>query len=407
MSEFRSARNAFINDPEKIVGDLTDVRNFSMLRLAQDWTYRIAQRHQLQWGAEFQAVDADYTYRSNVDYFGLFDAYVPAAVANSRDLERFTDGDAIAIYMSERWRIKDHFIADIGLRWDKQGYTDATDESQFSPRVGLMYAANKRTSYRLSWGRYYQSQGIHELQVEDGIDSFYPAQRSDHTIFSIQHKLRIDASLRLELYSKSSDRIAPRYENPLDPLTVLPELELDRIRVAPVKSDSRGIELSFSQDISKRYSWWAAYTLSKSEDTIDGRDVPRSWDERHSLKLGGAFNGERWSFAAAAKWHSGWPRTDVLLVTDPVSNAQSIQLGERNAQTFSNFASLDLRADYRQPLRKGSLNWFFEISNATDARNPCCVDFDLDLASDGTLVLEKKDDYWFPLLPAVGVLWEF
>lgn len=45
---------------------------------------------------------------------------------------------------------------------------------------------------------------------------------------------------------------------------------------------------------------------------------------------------------------------------------------------------------------------FIEISNVFDRRNVCCVDWDID--DDG---LEYSLDYWMPLLPAIGILWEF
>lgn len=65
-----------------------------------------------------------------------------------------------------------------GLRWDDQTYTGLPSGAQLSPRISVLHALNPKTELRFSWGRYYQSQGIHELQIEDDLTRFFPAQRA-------------------------------------------------------------------------------------------------------------------------------------------------------------------------------------------------------------------------------------
>ena len=50
---------------------------------------------------------------------------------------------------------------------------------------------------------------------------------------------------------------------------------------------------------------------------------------------------------------------------------------------------------------------FVEISNVTNRENTCCIDWDLAIDESGVPVLESSLDYWLPVLPAIGVLWEF
>jgi hypothetical protein len=68
---------------------------------------------------------------------------------------------------------------------------------------------------------------------------------------------------------------------------------------------------------------------------------------------------------------------------------------------------VDFRADRRLPLRRGYLDVFFEVSNATNRENPCCSDFDLDEDDSGRIVLDEGTDLWLPRLASFGVLWEF
>lgn len=157
-----------------------------------------------------------------------------------------------------------------------------------SPRFSLAYGLDKRTDLRLSVGRYYQSQGIHELQVEDGGGGFFPAQRADHAIVGLQHRFDNGYALRADAYWKYMERLRPRIEPSSDP-------------AAPI-----------------------------------------------------------------------------------------VTFGIRNTDRFGNFATLDLRASYLAPVGDGELSVFFELSNATNRDNPCCVDFDLDTDATGAVGWNKR-----------------
>jgi len=117
--------------------------------------------------------------------------------------------------------VTDRLAAELGLRWDEQSYGADADD-QWGPRVNLAWAAGDATRLRASWGRYQQFQGINELQVEDGITDFLPAQRADHWILGVERDLPEGFGLRLEAYRKDYDSLKPRYESLFDPLSLVP-----------------------------------------------------------------------------------------------------------------------------------------------------------------------------------------
>ena len=82
-------------------------------------------------------------------------------------------------------------------------------------------------------------------------------------------------------------------------------------------------------------------------------------------------------------------------------------IGARNSKRYSAFASLDARVSRRFDLPRGELTVFLEVSNLTNRRNVCCSDFDIEEDENGNEMLDAGDDFWPPLLPAIGVLWEF
>ena len=81
--------------------------------------------------------------------------------------------------------------------------------------------------------------------------------------------------------------------------------------------------------------------------------------------------------------------------------------GPRNEFRHPTFASVDVRLSRKFKVRRGSLLAFVEISNLFNRRNVCCIDWDLEEDALGNESLEYSHDYWLPLLPAIGVLWEF
>lgn len=410
VTSYDNLRNGFTNDVEKIVSMVRDDRHIQQTGLRQDWTWNPTDTHLLQWGLQAVYSKADYDYAGSAEYFGLQGLYENEPTSESRALSAVPRGGNFALYVSDRWRLTPGTMFEWGLRWDDQTYTNLSSDAQLSPRFSVLHALSPKTELRLTWGRYHQSQAIQELQIEDGISDFWPAQRSDHIIAGVRHLFGDDLALRLELFHKDMNRVTPRFENLYNPLGLIPELQPDRIRLEPSSAESSGLEASLDRSEGP-WSWWASYTLSRVTDRIDARDVPRSWDQRHALQGGLSWSNETWSAAVAGSVHTGWPTTDLALrQTGTDTNGDPVYIvvpGTRNELRHPTFASLDLRLSRTFDVRRGSLMAFIEMSNAFNRRNVCCLDWDTEEDLAGNLSLERGLDYWLPLLPAIGVLWEF
>lgn len=404
-NSFSNDRISESNDMEKLVATVDDRRRVKRYGFRQDWFWNRSDIHLVQWGFQAEHSEARYDYMSQAQYFGLLALYENVNNPVSRDLSAAPIGNNFAVYISDRWKVARNTIIELGLRWDDQTYTGFVSDSQLSPRLSVLHAFSPATEFRFSWGRYYQSQGIHELQIEDGVTDFYPAQRADHIIAGIRHNFNNNYSVRLELFQKDMSRLRPRFENLFDPLALIPELQPDRVRIAPSKARSRGAELTVDYT-SGQLSWWASYTLSEVDDTVDGVKEPRSWDQRNALIAGLSLNKNAWDFSLAANIHSGWPTTRMTLVdpVDPADDPTAIP-GPRNAERHPSYASVDARISRRFKVGKGTITAFFEVANIFDRQNVCCRDYDLEDDTDD--VLELTVDYWLPRLPAIGILWEY
>lgn len=410
FAKLDTVRFGTTNDAESYVSFATDRRQVTELVFRQDWSWDAAETHKVLWGMQFERGEADYDYRSEVTYFELAELLAGTDETERRSYRVAPELDSFSLYISDRWRIREKTVLDLGLRWDTQTFTTGTSGSQVSPRIGLFHALAPQTDLRISWGRYHQAQAVGQLQVEDGITRYWPAQRADQWIASLNHRFGERYSLRLEAFEKTVDRLRPRFENLFDPFTVNPELAPDRVRIDPLSAQMRGLELSLRYDGANGLDWWAAYTVARAEDRVAGGKQPRSWDQRHALLTGVSWSTEKWEAALAVTVHSGWPRTPLTLITT-VDDEGEIELlpviGERNSKSYPFFATLDARISRKFDVRRGTLSVFAEVSNLTNRRNVCCTDVDLDEDDAGNEVLDLSDDFWPPLLPAIGILWEF
>jgi outer membrane receptor protein involved in Fe transport len=408
---FDNRRNGSIGDEEKIVASVYDDRNVTQLGFRQDFTLNKADKHLVQWGLQVAYSDAQYDYRNSAEYFGLPALYQDQEESVSSAIAASPSGTSYSLYFADRWKLSGKSILEWGLRWDDQSYTDAASDSQISPRLSFLRAVGPKTQLRFSWGRYHQSQQINELQIEDGITTFWPAQRADHLIAGINHLIADKYSLRVEVFHKDMQQVRPRFENLYDPLALIPEIMPDRVRLNPASAQAQGLEISIDRSEGP-LTWWASYVLSEVTDRINGRDELRSWDQRQAFQGGISWSNEKWDVAFASSLHTGWPLTELMLIEDGVDDEGEIKYvavpGPRNVGRHPSFASLDFRVSRKWKLRRGSFMAFLEISNLTNRRNQCCLDWDFEEDEEtGEDVFERGVDYWMPLLPAIGVLWEF
>jgi outer membrane receptor protein involved in Fe transport len=406
LTDLDTERVGTIADPGRRSGSVDEERSLRSALARLDLSHS-GERFYTRLGLEGREVRASYDYVSMSTYEPDYPFPGDPGGTVSRELSPEPEGHQYAAWLTSRARIGPSVSIEAGLRWDDQTWDD-DDESgpeQLSPRLNVRVDLTPDTQLRAAWGRFWQAQGVEQLQVEDGVETFHPAQRADHLILSLEQRFAAGLQLRLELYDKDYDRLRPHFENLFDPLVLLPELEPDRVEVVPGHGRARGIEVSLAQRPAAPWSWWLSYAWSRVTDRIDGSDVPRSWDQRHSVNAGLRYAGERWELTLTDSWHSGWPTTTLRLDSDPEGPDQ-VTVGARNAARFGHYNSLDLRIMRRFALPDSTLEAFFEMTNALAQRNECCVEYDVG-ASAGEPVIDADVDYWPRLIPSLGVVWKF
>jgi len=246
-----------------LVFDVSEERALNILGLKQDWTAELSERHLLMAGFDAKRLEADYNY-FNKDLkkrFTTADGQVIREYdSTSSDWE--LSGNRFGVYFSDRVRLFAPLTAEIGVRYDHFSWTD---DNNVSPRLNIAYSLWDRTVLRGGWGQFYQSQGIHELNVQDGDETFYPAELAEHRAISVEHVFENDLNLRVEVYQKVLSDIHPHYQNLGGNIEAVPEVEYDRVRLEPERGESKGLEIFLKRDTGDKLSWWASYAYAISE----------------------------------------------------------------------------------------------------------------------------------------------
>jgi hypothetical protein len=396
-SSIDGLREGTIDNPGVSTGSVDDWRSSDYWDGRGRVAWQVSPHHWLEGGFEWIEEDATYRYAAEA----AFTDAVAALFSRDTTLERETvlepRRQRTALYADYRWQVLEPLVTEVGLRAQRT-ITDGLNAEDwlFDPRVNFRWQLDPATSLRAHWGRFHQTDEVHELKVEDGLTRFPEAQRSDQAIVGIDHRLNNGLALRLEWFRKLQSDPRPRFENLLDPMSLVPEIAPDRVEVAPLAAEVRGAEISAVSE-GHDLNWWLGLAWSEAWDSLGGRRELRSWDQTWAVTAGVDWSYGNWRFGAIAGSHRGWPTTRV----------EDDTLGDRNADRFPVRATLDLRAEYKRPLSIGSLAVTFEITNAVNVGNTCCQRLiPLDDGAGGTTFVTKESD-WLPVVPSIGVLWEF
>ena len=270
QSSIDGFREGSIDNPGISTGTLADRRSSEYLDARGNVAWQINPRNWVEGGFEWTKEDAVYRYASQASYTQ------PVADLFSRDpdlaraIVLTPTRERLSFFASHRWQIRDDLVSELGLRGQRTVTDGTTTENwQFDPRINLRWQFNPSTSVRAHWGRFSQTDEVHELKVEDGLTAFPEAQRSDQAIVGIDHRLNNGLAIRLEGFRKLQSDPRPHFENLLDPMSLVPEIAPDRIEVAPLAAEVRGAEISVMSE-GHDLSWWLGLAWSEALDSLGG-----------------------------------------------------------------------------------------------------------------------------------------
>jgi hypothetical protein len=407
-SSVRHTRAAQGEDEQR-TGDVDADFRFRYLDLRSDWTWNLTERQLLLFGFNAGRAHADYEYRLTGTQVN---PTVPGGIVNlnhAHDLD--LEGRKQGAHAAWRGRVAGDLIVEAGARWDNYSYPGGGKYSVASPRFNAVYGMGDG-ELRAAWGVLHQPQGLHELQVEDDVTTFYRPERVHQAVLGYAHRFGPGLSARIDVYQKDYSRLRPRFENALDPVQLIPEGSLDRVRIDAPEACARGLELTLRREAERGFAGWASIAWAKTEEDVVGvGPVPRLWDQRLSLSMGLSWTGAKWNLNLAGLHHSGTPTTSLrhaTLLPPGGPQVEVIAAGPRNGERLGNYARLDLRASRAVQLRSGRFSYYLEVTNLMNRENPCCKEsYHLETGPGNAIRLRLEESHWLPMLPSFGFQFEF
>ena len=414
-------RNLFDDDPEAHLNSsqVSDDRDFKLFGCKQDWNYEASEKIYLKFGMDLKRLRTKFTYSKDID-----NEFVTANDSLIRqidmlEVQRTEDGNQLGFYLSSRFQLFNPMTVETGLRYD---YSSYTGDKLWSPRLGMVYSLAKTTFLRAGWGYYYQTQNIDDLRIEFGEDSYQPAQLSKHYVLGLEHHFNNGIQVRAEGYLKKISDLQDSYITFRNIDEFFPETRDDLIRLTIAEATSKGVELYAKYDTGNKFSWWLSYVLSAATDNVSALhytgslehrtgSLPRLWDQRHTANLDVNYRPSRkWHFNFAWQFRSGWPYTPFEVKRIPRGDgtfAYYHDYGLFNSLRYPAYHRLDVRINRHFFPASGKITVFLHIINAYNHENVNNYDYSILDGNADPFRFEIDTETWFPILPFVGVSWEF
>ncbi|MFC1565263.1 TonB-dependent receptor plug domain-containing protein, partial [candidate division KSB1 bacterium] len=383
----------------------TNNQGFDFYGLKQDWNYQFSDNYLLKWGFDTKRMFADYDYDRN--FFRWWETENTPYNIVRIDSEK--KGTEFGAYLSNKIRIFPSFTTELGLRYDHASWTE---DENFSPRVNFVYNWRERTALRIGWGKFYQTQGIHMLDIIDNEENYYPAELSEHIVAGLEHEFDIGISARVEFYVKNLKHIRPYYFKLGDQVDMTPETSRGRIRLEPEGGESSGFEVYLRKDNGGKHSWWVNYSNSDVHETANGIIIPRNLDQTHTLNLDYNYRpNNKWSFNASWNYHTGWPYTiEKLKFTEYPDGGLYAEWSydKLNRGRFPAYHRMDVRLNRYFYTSYGRVSTFFEVRNLYNRKNVQEYDYYviyINSAHDNAI--GRDTEHWLPMIPSFGLSIDF
>ncbi|MBI3504434.1 MAG: hypothetical protein HY059_06300 [Proteobacteria bacterium] len=393
---------------------VNDRRDFAFNGVRQDWLWSPSGAFALKWGAELRSMQASYDYaalKAHHEVHGdtLVNAAVPVSVALT------ADGDQRGIYLAPRIRPWPWLVAEVGARYDETWWSGT---GSVSPRANVLVTLGPKTTLRLAAGRYVQPQQIFGLQVQDSVTKFGAPDVAEHRTIGLEHRFGLIAIAKLEVYERRLTQERPRYINLRSDVHVFPELELDRAYLPATSGCATGVEASVHGLAVGGFDWALSYTNASVTDRVGAVDVPRTWDQQHTIYVDASYHPPDASWRVTVAWqaHSGWPESPVQFVVDTLLNS----FGQRTLAILTHYGPVTALGSARLPwyhridarftkqvtTSRGRMSFFVDMFNILDATNPAAYDYRTAFGNGG-ITVAKVAVPQIGFLPSAGISWEF
>lgn len=294
--------------------------------------------------------------------------------------------------------------ASFGIRFDGAGFTDHTRNplNQPSPRLSLSYNLGDGWSVNSNTGLYHQLPVTTILGYRDNEGQLVNQNenlrytKSWHGVLGIEKVLPSNLKVSVEGFYKKYGNYPISLRNGISLANIGADYGI--VGNEPVSFDGRGksygAELFVQQKLWKDFYGWLAYTYVRSFfSNANGEYAPSSWDQVHlvNMVLGKRFK-KNWEAGIKLRYSGGSPYTPYdeglssLKSYWDVSGRGFPDYGQINERRIPSNYQVDFRIDKKWLFKEWSLNLYFDMQNATQARTTGMPILTVERNEDGTPV---------------------
>ena len=284
------------------------------------------------------------------------------------------------------------------------------------PRFSMRYMITESSSMKMSYNRMVQnthliSSGTVPLPFNTWAPSSYYLKPQVADQIAIGYFKNLNDNMyefSAEAYYKKMDNVTDFADN----AQVFFNTDLST-EYRQGEAEAYGLEL-FLQKKEGALTGFIAYTLSKTERTIDGVNVGKTflanYDRRHSLNMLATYDySDKWSFGGGFTYGTGRPTTIPSGTYEWGDGYSADVITERNGYNLPAFHRLDLSATLTPKSnahKKWKTSWVFSLYNAYSRKNPFSLYTRVRQDDDGNTIgdgneKEARMIYLFPILPSV------
>ena len=256
--------------------------------------------------------------------------------------------------------------------------------ADIEPRLSANFRVNKRNSIKAGYSR--TTQDIHAIR---GSSMSMPFDRYTMTS-NILHPEQADqvalgwntitATQKYDFSAEAYYKVIKNVYDYRDGKSFHSEIEIERLLLGG-KGRAYGLELCLHKNTG-RLTGWASYTLSWSENKINGINngdwYTASNDRRHDLCLVGIYQATpRWELSALWRYTTGQALT-VPNAKYEIDGTTYYYYAERNGYRAPAYHRLDISAAHTRQMRHSKHIWSFGVYNAYCRYNPYVIQFEND-----------------------------
>jgi hypothetical protein len=363
-----------------------------------EWTWRgdaslVSNRNTLEFGGNFRQQQQDGSTTAFI--------YTPALIPS---FDRFRGSghqaggyvQGIIAFASGRGRFS------AGVRQDQFSVSPVQTTTTYS---SVSFQVRPNTRVQFEWGQYAQFPELAELFSSFIQGSLLP-ERATHYEAAVEQRLDERTRVRVEFYDRQDRDLLARPA--LEPRAVSDGMIVPASPFAPwlnsQRGYARGVEIFLQRRTANGFTGWISYAYARTRvhDGALGLNFPSDYDQRHTFNI---YASRRLrptvNLSGRFTYGSGMPLPGFYRIA-PGGYAISANRNELRANVYQR---TDLRINKAYVHPKYTATLFGEIVNLTDHTNR---DFDSPGPYDVTTGRTYPTFFtMFPVLPSVGVVFEF